>query len=67
MAEQTLYSDPEIARLMNQWFVNVKVDREQRPDIDEIYMLARQLVTGEGGWPNNVFLTPDLRPFFAGS
>lgn len=67
VANRTLYSDPEIARLMNEWFVNIKVDREQRPDLDAIYMLARQLITGSGGWPNNVFLTPDLKPFFAGS
>ena len=67
VAERTIYSDPEIAALMNKWFVNIKVDREERPDIDETYMLARQLLTGAGGWPNNVFLTPDLKPFFAGS
>ena len=67
VAERTLYSKPEIAKLMNQWFVNVKVDREERPDVDRIYMLARQILTGPGGWPNNVFLTPDLKPFFAGS
>src|SRR5262249_4583643 len=47
--------------------VNVKVDREERPDVDRIYMLATGLLTGGGGWPNNVFLTPDLQPFFAGS
>jgi uncharacterized protein YyaL (SSP411 family) len=52
---------------MNQWFVHVKVDREQRPDIDQIYMLATRVMSGNGGWPNNLFLTPDLRPFFAGS
>jgi hypothetical protein len=52
---------------MNQWFVNVKVDREQLPDVDGIYMLATNLLTGRGGWPNNVFLTPDLKPFYAGS
>lgn len=67
VAERTIYSDPEIARLMNEWFVNIKVDREQRPDLDNIYMLATHLMTGRGGWPNNVFLTPDLKPFFAGS
>lgn len=67
VAERTLYSDPQIAALMNAWFINVKVDREQRPDIDELYMLARQLIAGDGGWPNNVFLTPDLKPFYAGS
>ena len=52
---------------MNEWFVNIKVDRDQRPDIDSLYMLATQLITGHGGWPNNVFLTSDLKPFFAGS
>jgi uncharacterized protein YyaL (SSP411 family) len=67
VAERTIYAKPEIAALMNKWFVNIKVDREERPDIDETYMLARQLLTGAGGWPNNVFLTPDLKPFFAGS
>ena len=67
VAEKKLYSHPEIAALMNQWFVNVKVDREQLPDIDRIYMLATNLMTGQGGWPNNVFLTPDLKPFYAGS
>ena len=67
VAERTIYSNPAIAALMNQWFVNIKVDREERPDVDETYMLARQLMTGSGGWPNNLFLTPDLKPFFAGS
>ena len=67
VAEREIYSDPEIAKLMNQWFINIKVDREQRPDIDRIYMLATQIMTGGGGWPNNVFLTPDLKPFYAGS
>ncbi len=52
---------------MNRWFVNVKVDREERPDVDRVYMLATELMTGGGGWPNNVFLTPDLKPFYAGS
>jgi uncharacterized protein YyaL (SSP411 family) len=67
VAEKTLYSRPEIAALMNPWFINIKVDREQLPDIDRIYMLATELMTGHGGWPNNVFLTPDLKPFYAGS
>ena len=67
VAERTIYSNPEIAKLMNQWFINVKVDREQRPDLDEIYMLVTEIMTGQGGWPNNVFLTPDLKPIFAGS
>jgi uncharacterized protein len=67
VAERTIYADPAIAAQMNRWFVNIKIDREERPDLDKIYMLARQLLTGSGGWPNNVFLTPDLKPFFAGS
>jgi hypothetical protein len=67
VAERTIYSNPAIAALMNRWFVNIKIDREERPDLDQTYMLARQLLTGSGGWPNNLFLTPDLKPFFAGS
>ncbi len=66
--EREVFSDPEIAGLMNRWFVNIKVDREERPDLDEIYMTATQLLSGgRGGWPNSVFLTPDLEPFFAGT
>ena len=65
--ERLVFSDPDIAHLMNQFFVNIKVDREERPDIDDIYMTATQLMTGHGGWPNSVFLTPDLKPFFAGT
>ena len=67
VAERMIYANPQIAHLMNEWFVNVKVDREQRPDVDSIYMLATELMIGHGGWPNNVFLTPDLKPFYAGS
>jgi len=67
VAERELYSDPKIAKLMNKWFINIKVDREERPDLDGVYMQAREVLTGHGGWPNNVFLTPRLRPFFAGS
>jgi uncharacterized protein YyaL (SSP411 family) len=52
---------------MNAAFVNIKVDREERPDLDEIYMIATQLLNRSGGWPNNLFLTPDLKPFFAGT
>jgi uncharacterized protein YyaL (SSP411 family) len=67
VAERTLFSNPRIAELMNRWFVNIKVDREERPDLDAVYMLATGLITGgAGGWPNNVFLTPDLEPFYAG-
>ena len=65
--ERLVFSNPEIADLMNRWFVNIKVDREERPDLDKIYMLATQLVSGSGGWPNSVFLTPELKPFFAGT
>ena len=65
VAERTIYSNPAIAALMNRWFVNIKIDREERPDLDQTFMLARQLLTGSGGWPNNLFLTPDLKPFFA--
>src|SRR6187200_1639061 len=57
VAERTIYSDPSIARLMNEWFINIKVDREERPDIDQAFMLPRQVLTGSGGWPNNLFLT----------
>ena len=65
--ERKVFSNPEIAELMNQWFINIKVDREERPDIDEIYMTATQIMTQHGGWPNSVFLTPNLLPFFAGT
>ena len=65
--ERNVFSNPKIAELMNQWFINIKVDREERPDIDEIYMTATQIMTQHGGWPNSVFLTPELLPFFAGT
>jgi uncharacterized protein YyaL (SSP411 family) len=65
--ERESFSDPETAALMNRWFVSVKVDREERPDLDEIYMTATQLLTRQGGWPNSVFLTPSLEPFYAGT
>ena len=61
------FEDPEVARLLNQWFVAIKVDREERPDVDALYMAATQAVTGQGGWPMSVFLTPDARPFMAGT
>ncbi len=64
--EREVFTHPSIAALMNQHFVNIKVDREELPEVDAIYMMARQLMTSEGGWPNNVFLTPDLKPFYAG-
>ncbi len=65
--ERESFSDPRTAELMNRTFVNVKVDREERPDVDEIYMTATQILTGQGGWPNSVFLTPRLEPFYAGT
>jgi uncharacterized protein len=61
------FEDPDVAALMNATLVNVKVDREERPDVDEIYMEAVQAMTGQGGWPMTVFLTPDGRPFFGGT
>ena len=61
------FEDPETAALMNEHFVNIKVDREERPDLDSIYMNATQAMTGSGGWPMSVFLTPDLQPFYAGT
>ena len=65
--ERESYSDPEIAKIMNANFVSVKVDREERPDIDNIYMTFVQATTGNGGWPMNVWLTPDLKPFVGGT
>ena len=61
------FEDPAIAAQMNEGFVNVKVDREERPDVDAIYMSAVQLMTGSGGWPMTVFLTPDGEPFYGGT
>ena len=65
--EREVFSNPEIAAMMNKDFINIKIDREERPDLDEIYMTATQLLTQRGGWPNSVFLTPDLKPFYAGT
>ena len=65
--EKESFEDEETARFMNEHFVNIKVDREERPDIDHIYMDAVQAMTGGGGWPLNVFLTPDARPFYGGT
>ena len=61
------FEDEEIAQIMNAHFVNVKVDREERPDVDEIYMNAVQVMTGSGGWPMSVFLTPQGVPFYGGT
>jgi uncharacterized protein YyaL (SSP411 family) len=65
--ERESFEDPDTARMMNEHFVSVKVDREERPDVDAIYMDAVQAMTGQGGWPMTVFLTPDGAPFFAGT
>jgi uncharacterized protein YyaL (SSP411 family) len=65
--EHESFENPEIARLMNELFVNVKVDREERPDLDELYMTAVQVLTGHGGWPLTVFLTPEGKPFYGGT
>src|SRR5438270_1422639 len=61
------FEDPQTAALMNRDFVAVKVDREERPDLDQVYMRAVQGMTGSGGWPMTVFLLPDGTPFFAGT
>lgn len=65
--ERESFEDPEVAALMNQHFVNIKVDREERPDVDHIYMDALQAIEGSGGWPLNVFLTPERKPFYGGT
>lgn len=65
--ERESFEDTSVARIMNENFVNIKVDREERPDIDQIYMDAAFLISGNGGWPLNVLALPDGRPFFAGT
>jgi len=65
--ERESFENPQIATLINQWFVPIKVDREEHPDLDQVYMRAVTTLTGQGGWPLNVFLTPDLKPFFGGT
>jgi uncharacterized protein YyaL (SSP411 family) len=65
--EDESFEDEAIARLMNDNFINIKVDREERPDLDAIYMNAVQMMTGSGGWPMTVFLTPDGKPFYGGT
>ncbi len=61
------FEDPDTAAVMNEGFVNIKVDREERPDIDAVYMTATQALTGQGGWPMTVFMTADGKPFYAGT
>ena len=65
--ERESFENEETAALMNEHFVNIKIDREERPDLDHIYMDAVQAMTGSGGWPLNVFLTPDKKPFYGGT
>ncbi|HSD64270.1 MAG TPA: thioredoxin domain-containing protein, partial [Ignavibacteriaceae bacterium] len=65
--EKESFEDQEIAGLMNEAFVSIKVDREERPDIDGIYMSVCQMLTGSGGWPMTIIMTPDKKPFFAGT
>jgi uncharacterized protein YyaL (SSP411 family) len=65
--ERESFEDEAVASLMNQWFVNIKVDREERPDLDQVYQLVVQLMGRSGGWPLTVFLTPDQKPFFGGT
>ncbi len=65
--EKESFEDPETADLMNRLFINIKIDREERPDLDQIYMDAVQAIAGNGGWPLNVFLTPEGKPFFGGT
>ncbi|MBD3189828.1 MAG: DUF255 domain-containing protein [Candidatus Heimdallarchaeota archaeon] len=65
--EKESFEDPEVAQLMNETFVSIKVDREERPDIDNIYMSICQMLTGSGGWPLTIIMTPTKKPFFAGT
>ena len=65
--ERESFEDPALAAVLNKYFVCIKVDREERPDLDELYMTAVQILNGSGGWPLSVFLTPDLKPFFGGT
>jgi uncharacterized protein YyaL (SSP411 family) len=65
--EHESFENEEIAQILNDHFVSIKVDREERPDLDQIYMASVQMLTGSGGWPMSVFLTPDLRPFTGGT
>jgi uncharacterized protein YyaL (SSP411 family) len=61
------FEDDEVAELMNNTFISIKVDREERPDIDKIYMTVCQMMTGSGGWPLTILMTPEKKPFFAGT
>ncbi len=65
--EHESFEDEDIAKLLNETFINIKVDREERPDIDNTYMTVCQMITGQGGWPLTIVMTPDKKPFFAGT
>src|SRR5205809_6255685 len=65
--ERQCFENEAIAKLMSEKFINIKVDREERPDVDQLYMTAVQVLTRHGGWPMSVFLLPDLRPFYGGT
>ena len=65
--ERESFEKEDVAAILNQHYVCVKVDREERPEVDQQYMMATQLLTGRGGWPNSVWLTPDGRPWMAGA
>ena len=65
--ERESFSNPQIAAMMNEHFVSIKVDREERPDVDQVYMAFVQASTGSGGWPMSVLVTPELEPFFGGT
>ncbi|MFO0956780.1 MAG: DUF255 domain-containing protein [Isosphaeraceae bacterium] len=67
MMERESFEDPRIAAILNESFVSIKVDREERPDIDQVYMNAVQAIAGQGGWPMSVWLTPNGMPFYGGT
>lgn len=65
--EKESFEDPSVAEIMNEYYVNIKVDREERPDVDKLYMSFIQATVGGGGWPMSVFLSPDLEPIAGGT
>ena len=65
--ERESFEDKEVAEFLNRHFIAIKVDREERPDIDHVYMSVCQAMTGHGGWPLTIIMTPDKKPFFAGT
>ena len=65
--ERESFEDEDVANILNKHFVAIKVDREERPDIDHIYMSVCQALTGSGGWPLTIFMTPEAKPFYAGT